>query len=593
MSKKKHSIDFRYNLSIYFSLLKKYRGLFTVVLGIILVIEALSLVDKFLLKIVLDRGADYLAGTLSQNQFTSILITLLLVFAGVSAAEMLLRWLRHHTINILEGNLITDLKRKFFNHLMYLSYNFHTTHKTGSLISRLVRGGRSMETMTDVFIFNVAPLLFQLVVVGLSLFYFNWIPALILLITVVIFILYSYSIQELQREATVISNDAEDLEKAHIGDFFTNIESIKYFGKEHSIIARFKKISEKTKETIIRHWHYYRWLESGQQAIIGIGTIAILYFPLVDFIHGTITIGTLVFIYTAYSNMLVPMFGFVRGMRDYYRTMADFESLFQYGKIKNEIKDKPNAVDLKIKEGAIEFKGMSFRYQNKEIFSNFNLTIPKNHKVALVGPSGSGKTTLVKLLYRLYDVETGEIRIDGKNIQDFTQESVRSELSIVPQECILFDDTIYHNIVFSKLKASRQEVLQAIKFAQLDKVIDGFALKEKTIVGERGVRLSGGEKQRVSIARAILANKKVLLLDEATSALDSKTEHDIQKALHKLMQGRTTIIIAHRLSTIMQADTIIVMDKGKIIQRGKHEELSKQEGMYQKLWNLQKGGYIK
>src|SRR3989338_3541499 len=162
MSKKKHSIDFRYNLSIYFSLLKKYRGLFTVVLGIILVIEALSLVDKFLLKIVLDRGADYLAGTLSQNQFTSILITLLLVFAGVSAAEMLLRWLRHHTINILEGNLITDLKRKFFNHLMYLSYNFHTTHKTGSLISRLVRVGRSMETMTDVFIFNVAPLLFQL-----------------------------------------------------------------------------------------------------------------------------------------------------------------------------------------------------------------------------------------------------------------------------------------------------------------------------------------------------------------------------------------------------------------------------------------------
>ena len=196
------------------------------------------------------------------------------------------------------------------------------------------------------------------------------------------------------------------------------------------------------------------------------------------------------------------------------------------------------------------------------------------------------------MLNRFYDVNSGEILIDGKNIKEFKQESLRGETGIVPQECILFDDTIYNNIKFANTKASRKEILKAIKFAQLNKIIQNFPKKEKTIVGERGVKLSGGEKQRVSIARAILANKKILVLDEATSSLDSKTEHEIQKDLQKLLQGRTSIIIAHRLSTIMFADRILVMKKGKIIQQGKHNELIKQKGEYEKLWNLQKGGYI-
>ena len=200
---------------------------------------------------------------------------------------------------------------------------------------------------------------------------------------------------------------------------------------------------------------------------------------------------------------------------------------------------------------------------------------------------------MVKLLYRFYDVNGGRILIDGKDIRDFKQESLRSELSIVPQECVLFDDTIYNNIAFSNSSASRKDVLRAMKFAQLDKVINEFPKKENTIVGERGVRLSGGEKQRVSIARAILADKKVLVLDEATSSLDSKTEHEIQKDLEKLMKGRTSIIIAHRLSTIMKADIIVVMRKGKIVQIGKHKDLLNQAGPYKHLWNLQRGGYIK
>ena len=320
-----------------------------------------------------------------------------------------------------------------------------------------------------------------------------------------------------------------------------------------------------------------------------------VYFPIKDFLAGEMTLGTLAFIYSIYLTLVGYMFGFVHGLRGFYRSMADFQDLFEYGKIKKEIVDKPDAKDLELEDGIVEFKNLDFHYGKKTAFSlnNFSLKLKKNEKVAFVGHSGCGKTTLVKLLYRFYDPQSGEIRLDGKDIKNFKQESVRGELSIVPQECVLFDDTIYNNIKFSNPKATRKEVMQAMKFAQLDKIVNNFAKKENTIVGERGVKLSGGEKQRVSIARAILANKKVLVLDEATSALDSRTEHEIQKALQNLLRGRTSIIIAHRLSTIMNSDRIIVMKKGKIIEEGTHEELTRKNGEYKKLWNLQKGGYIK
>jgi ATP-binding cassette subfamily B protein len=305
------------------------------------------------------------------------------------------------------------------------------------------------------------------------------------------------------------------------------------------------------------------------------------------------TLGELTFIYTVYGNIVAPMFGFVYGIRGFYRAMADFQDLFEYGKLQNEIKDKYNAEKLKIKKGEIVFDNISFNYGKRKLFENFNLNIKPNEKVALVGHSGCGKTSLIKLLYRFYDLIGGRILIDGKDVKEVKQESLRSEMSIVPQEAILFDDTVYNNIAFANPSAKKEDVLKAIKFAQLDKIIENFPEKENTIVGERGVRLSGGEKQRVSIARAILANKKILVLDEATSALDSETEAEIQKDLKKLLEGRTSIIIAHRLSTIMNADRIIVMKQGKIIEQGNHEQLLKQNGEYYKLWALQKGGYIK
>jgi ABC-type multidrug transport system fused ATPase/permease subunit len=356
---------------------------------------------------------------------------------------------------------------------------------------------------------------------------------------------------------------------------------------------RYKKLTSTTKNNAIKNWDYWNFTSAGQGAILSIGTFLLIYFSILSFLDGKITIGTLAFIYTTYIGLIGPMFSFVHGIRNFSRAMADFQELFEYGKVQKEVTDKPLAKLADLKNGEIEFSSVNFNYGKRKLFSNFNLKIPAERKYAFVGHSGCGKTTLVKLLYRLYDVDKGSIKVDGINIKDYKQESLRSEMSIVPQEAILFDETIYNNILFANPKAKRRQVMKAIKFAQLDKIIKNFPKKENTIVGERGVKLSGGEKQRVSIARAILADRKILVLDEATSALDSQTEHEIQRDLEKLMQGRTSIIIAHRLSTIMRADRIIVLKKGKIVQMGTHEELIKNAGEYQNLWNLQKGGYIK
>ncbi len=592
-SDRNNSLHVRYNLGIYWTLLKKYWVVFTLLFFSILIVEAAQTVDKLLFRVLIDRSTEFVANTLTAQVFLNILVAIALGYAGILALRIVARWCESHFLNTLEVKMIRDLKVRFFNHILHLSHGFHTSHKTGSLISRLVRGGSAVERMTDVLAFNAAPLLFQLVVVGLSLSFFDRTSMLVVFVTVLLFIGVSYVVQRIQQPFNIRANLAEDIEKAQVSDFFTNIDSIKYFGKEDLIKKKFARLTRETQEAYRKNWQFFRWLGSIQHLIIGLGTVGILFTPFIRFYHGEMSLGTLVFIFTAYGNLIDPMFGFVGGMRGFYRAMADFESLFQYARFENEIKDQPHSQPLKITEGSVEFRNITFAYHKRMLFRNFHLAIRQHQKIALVGYSGCGKTTLVKLLYRLYDPKEGAVLIDGKDIRRFQQESLRSELSIVPQDCVLFDDTIYHNIAFSKPGASRAEVMRAMKFAQLDVFVKNLPRKEQTIVGERGVKLSGGEKQRVSIARAILANKKILVLDEATSSLDSRTEHEIQRDLQNLMKGRTTIIIAHRLSTVMKADVIVVLDHGEIVQMGNHHELLKQQGLYKKFWSLQKGGYLK
>ncbi len=586
-------VDYKYNLGIYLEILKKYKWLFIGLVFVILFVEATLVVDKFLFKILIDDGTSFVAGALSRAEFVHILIIIAVVFLVAVILRAIGNWVKIHMINHLDADLILELKRKFFNHIVHLSHKFHTSHKTGSLISRLIRGGGAVERFTDGIVFNIVPLIFQIIIVAASLIYFDILPGLVVFVVVFTFILFSMSIHGIQQNYIVEANVAEDREKANVSDVFTNIDSIKYFGKESAIKNRFLRFLNITKKTTMRYWGYYRWLDAGHSLIVGFGLFFLMLFPVLSFLDGNITLGTLTFIFTIYGNVMGPLFGFTYGIRGLYRSMAEFESLFEYGKVENEIKDITGAEELEIKDGTIEFKNVTFSYPRREsLLENFNLKIKKNEKVALVGPSGCGKTTVVKLLYRLYDIDEGEILIDGRNIRDFKQESLRSEMSIVPQECILFDDTLISNIAFSKPDASKDEIMKAIKFARLDEFVKYLPDKENTVVGERGIKLSGGEKQRVSIARAILAKKKVLVLDEATSSLDSKTESEIQKDLIKLLRGKTAIMIAHRLSTIMKADKIVVMDKGKVVQVGTHKQLIRRKGPYKGLWKLQKGGYI-
>ncbi len=586
-------INIKENLKIYLDFLLKYKWIIFWILLFILIGEIIGLGEKFLFKILIDRGSEFYSDLISVEVFTTILKIIAIFFLVSVVVKSVARWMYLHLVTRLDSNLMKDLKEKVFTHIISLDYKFHTTHKTGSLISRMSRGGGAIETMSDVVLMNFSTTIIQLIVVTASIVYFDKISALVLVLVTIVFIGYSYILIKKQEGAKLEANQKEDFEKANLSDFMTNIDSIKYFGKEKSIAKKFGVFIEDTRQAQVKNWNYFRWFDSGQLFIIGVGTFFLILFPIIALLNKSITIGTLTFIYTSFASLAGSLFGFVWGIRGFNRSMADFQDLFEYMKVENEIKDERGADKLIIRRGEIEFKDVEFRYGKRDIFEKFNLKIPANSKVAFVGHSGCGKTTLIKLLYRLYDVDGGVIKIDGKDIRSFKQNSLRNEMSIVPQECVLFDDTIYNNVKFADESASREEILKAIKFAQLDKIIERFPNKEQTIVGERGVKLSGGEKQRVSIARAILANKKILVLDEATSALDSETEFEIQKDLKKLMDGRTSLIIAHRLSTIMHADLIVVMKDGKIIQTGTHFDLINQEGEYKKLWNLQKGGYIK
>ncbi len=590
---KKKKINFRYNFSEYWSILKNYKLLLFGLLFAVFIIELMHIVPRFLFKILIDDGTLFASGALGLKEYSFVLLMLVAGYFAGNFIQIVSVWFRSHFLSLLETNMMADLKNKYFGYILGLDHKFHTSHKTGSLISRLIRGSSGIERMTDVITFNFAPLIIQLTLVAVSLIYFSVASAITVAVVAVSFIVFSYFVQRAQQWSRLYVNNSEDREKANISDVFTNIDSVKYFGKSNFIKNRFEKLTATTRGAHLKMWGYYRWMASGQIFIVILGTFFLLYFPMLKFLAGEITIGTIVFIYTIYLNLMGPMWGFVHGMQAFYRSMADFQDLFSYGKIEKDIKDKPGAKNLKIKNGEIEFKNIDFKYSNRKIFDKFNLKVERNKKVALVGHSGCGKSTLVNLLYRLYDVENGAVLIDGKDIRDFKQESVRSEMAIVPQEAVLFDDTIWNNISFSNPRATKEEIWKAIRFAQLRDIIMEMPDKENTIVGERGVKLSGGEKQRVSIARALLANKKILVLDEATSSLDSETEYEIQKDLARLMEGRTSIIIAHRLSTIMHADKIIVMKRGKIVQSGTHRALIKEKGEYRKLWELQKGGYIK
>jgi ATP-binding cassette, subfamily B, heavy metal transporter len=483
---KDYKVDYKYNWKVYWSIISSHKPLMLLILLLILLLEATKIFSDYLFKFVTDNATEYYNNSIGRQEFVSILLIIAAAFIANILFRALVKWWHIYSLNIFETKIILELKQKFFNHLTGLSYNFHTSTRTGSLISKLIRGGSAIERMTDVFIFNMAPLLFQLLLTVASLAYFEPTSAIVIVCVVSAFVGYSIIIHKFQERANTFYNETEDFEKANLSDLFTNFESIKYFGKEEEVKSKYAVLSDETGKAMLKYWDYYKLLDAGHMLILGLGTLLMVYFPLSKFLNAEISLGTVIFVYTTYGGLFGHMYGFVHGIRGYYRAMSDFESLFKFYKLENEIKDVPDANDLLVQDGRVEFKNVTFKYKERQILKEFSLSIPKNKRVALVGPSGSGKSTIIRLLYRLYDVNSGKIFIDGQDISKVKHRSLRRELSIVPQECVLFDDTIYNNISFSRPDASRDEVLQAIKFAQLDRIIGKFPKKEATIVGERG-----------------------------------------------------------------------------------------------------------
>ncbi|MFT4343261.1 MAG: ABC transporter ATP-binding protein [Candidatus Woesearchaeota archaeon] len=580
------------NLKQYIRYVVPYWPMIALIAGLTIIIEVSSILDKYIFKFFIDRIELLINNSITREEFISYTWLLLLAFFAVIIIHTVTIWFSLYISNRVQGRVMTDVKRDFYDHTMHLAYDFHTTHNPGKLISRLTRGASASETITDSLAWSIFPLIIQFLLVIISLLYVHWILMSIVIVVVILYALYSLYLEKIQIPARLKLNEVEDTERTFIADSFTNVETIKYFGKESMMNARFKTKIRDTYLWFVRKWDYFNWFQAGQTFIVSIGVLALIGASAWLYLENSISLGDIVFAQSVFLGFVGPLYRFTWYIRNLMQAFSDFESLMKYRRVKFDIKDKPHAQKLNVKRGKIVFENIRFNYQDEPFMKKFSLLIKPGEKVALVGHSGSGKSTLVKLLYRLYDPLEGKITIDNTDIASVTQESLRQSLSIVPQEGILFDDTLYNNILFVKPNAKKSEVMYAIEAAQLTDVIERLPNKENTIVGERGIKLSGGERQRVAIARGILAHTKILILDEATSALDSQTEIRIQKALHELLQEKTSIIIAHRLSTIMNADRIIVLDNGKIIQEGKHKELIKKKGPYKKLWQLQKEGYI-
>ncbi len=599
-NKIRYKLDMKYTLKVLWGFVRKYKVALYTLIGIIIIGETVHFADKLLFKYIVDKAMLFSEGSISGDSFMWVIIAAVIALMGIKLVDAILWFLRLRKINYLEAHIMSDIEQKSFWHVINLSYRFHVNKRTGSLISQFTRGVHQVEPFADSVLFNFIPVLMQLIISVGVIVYFDFATSMALLLMCAAFMLAGAIVTHLQKEPQEEVNNNDDNLKHNLSDVFLNIETVKYFAKERLTFNYFSKLSSHLKNSRQRYWNIFSWASVTEIIIIGIGMGAIIYFSFSGFKEGRLGLGTVTLMYTATLSMIPMLYNLMHGYRNLVRSSVDVSDLFNLYKESNEVKDAEKATELKVTKGGIIFDQVSFAYpkewkkpkhSEESLLHEFSLDVKPNTKVALVGPSGSGKTTVVKLLYRLFEVSSGNIYIDGHDVNEVTQRSLRESMSIVPQEPILFNNSIYFNVAYANPHAGRKEVMEAIRMAHLDRLVDRLPQKEQTQIGERGVKLSGGEKQRVSIARALLADKKILVLDEATSALDSETEKEIQNELEMLKQGRTTIMIAHRLSTIMNADKIVVLDQGKIVEQGTHEQLLKKpKGLYKRLWGLQQGG---
>lgn len=523
-----------------------------------------------------------------------VLLQILFTILALNVAWWSVQWFSKTLLNVGEARSIANLKQQSFEYLIRHSIDFFSNNFTGGMVSRVQRFAYGFERLSDTIMYNLIPLVINVGGAILITYFIEPLLSLVLGVWALLFIFVNYFYAQWRFKHNLELSELDTKSSGTLADSITNQSSITLFSAFRSEEGRYKDITEKQRDKQIFLWNSNIGLDSFQNIFVVIVEFLVFFIAVRYWGLGLVSIGTFVLLQVYVIQIASKINSFGRIVRDVYEVHAQATEMLQILKLPHGIKDIPNASELKVKRGVIDFKEVTFAFnKTRNIFNKLSFSIEGGQKVGLVGASGAGKTTLIRLILRLYDVAGGGIHIDGENIKNITQNSLRNVIAFVPQEPVLFHRTLRENIAYGKDGVTDEQVIEAAKKAQAHDFISSLPDGYETLVGERGVKLSGGQRQRVAIARAILKAAPILVLDEATSSLDSESEVAIQKALNELMKGKTVIAIAHRLSTIRAMDRIIVLEAGKIVQDGTHDELLKDErGTYARLWNHQAGGFL-
>lgn len=517
-------------------------------------------------------------------------VMLVLAYNAAKIIQAGLNQLRDALFASVGQYAVRQLAYRTFVHMHQLSLRFHLERRTGGLSRVIERGTKGIETIVRFTILNTLPTILEFALTAVIFaFAYGFSYLLVVAATVWAYTWFTIKASDWRINIRREMNDSDTDANTKAIDSLLNFETVKYFGNETMEAKRFDASMARYEDAATKTWTSLGWLNFGQAVIFGVGMAIVMVMSAREVQAGTQSLGDFVFINAMLMQLSIPLnfIGFI--YREIRQGLTDIEQMFDLLDVQQEVQDKPGAEPLKVDKAAIRFDDVHFAYDsNRPILKGISFEVPAGKTVAIVGPSGAGKSTISRLLFRFYDVQSGSVTIDGQDVRDVTQESLRKVIGMVPQDTVLFNDTIAYNIRYGRTDATDEEVEKAAEMAQISGFIRHLPEGYQAMVGERGLKLSGGEKQRVAIARTILKAPPILILDEATSALDTATEQEIQSALDIVSRGRTTLVIAHRLSTVIGADEIIVLKDGLIAERGTHRALLKQDGLYASMWNRQR-----
>ncbi len=535
--------------------------------------------------LVYSHAVDALA---PKNSIVAVPIALIGAYALLRIASSGFGELRDAVFASVQQRTIRKVALQTFEHLHRLSLRFHLDRQTGGLSRAIERGTAGVEAVLRLAVFNILPTLFEVLLVTAILWrMFDWRFAAVTLAAVSLYIAFTLLFTNWRVKFRRLMNDMDSEAQTKAVDSLLNFETVKYFGNEAHEAARFDGARARYERAAVRSQVTLNMLNLGQALIISLGLALVMLMAADGVQNGTMTVGQFVLVNTYLMQLYQPLnlLGFV--YREIKQGLVDMESMFRLMSVHQEVSDRPAATRL-TSAGTVSFRDVRFGYNlNRDILKGVSFTVPAGSKLAIVGPTGAGKSTISRLLFRFYDVSAGSVEIDGVDVRELSQESLRAAIGVVPQDTVLFNDTIGYNIAYGRPGATREQVERAARLAQVHDFIASLPEGYETRVGERGLKLSGGEKQRVAIARTILKDPQILILDEATSALDSRTEQEIDAALRLVSANRTTLVIAHRLSTVVDADEIIVLEDGRVAERGTHAGLLADRGLYARMWALQ------